>query len=92
MQNTIMTVFVIHNPLSFPQSKCFRTFAVWKHFSIYLYPQIGSHYLVKQRHTPKQETLDISRERKRKKKPWFSRKYYASVMNLRAMSFVHKTR
>ena len=26
---------------------------------------------------------DIGRERKRKKKPWFSRKYYASVMNLR---------
>ena len=25
----------------------------------------------------------IGRERKRKKKPWFSRKYYASVMNLR---------
>lgn len=26
---------------------------------------------------------DIRRERKRQKKPWFSRKYYASVMNLR---------
>ena len=26
---------------------------------------------------------DIGRERMRKKKPWFSRKYYASVMNLR---------
>lgn len=26
---------------------------------------------------------DIGRERKRQKKPWFSRKYYASVMNLR---------
>lgn len=26
---------------------------------------------------------DIGRERRRKKKPWFSRKYYASVMNLR---------
>ena len=26
---------------------------------------------------------DIGRDRKRKKKPWFSRKYYASVMNLR---------
>jgi len=32
MQNTIMTIFVIHNLLSFPQPKCFRTFAVWKHF------------------------------------------------------------
>ena len=26
---------------------------------------------------------DLGRERKRQKKPWFSRKYYASVMNLR---------
>ena len=26
---------------------------------------------------------DIGRERRRKKKPWFSRKYYASVMNLK---------
>ena len=42
MQNTIMTVFVIHNPLSFPQSKCFRTFAVWKHFSIYPSPSRGA--------------------------------------------------
>ena len=36
--------------------------------------------------TMKQEGItkgDIGRERKRKKKPWFSRKYYASVMNLR---------
>ena len=24
MQNTIMTIYVIHNPLSFPQPKCFR--------------------------------------------------------------------
>ena len=31
--------------MSFPTYKCFRTFAVWKHFSIYPYPQIGSHYL-----------------------------------------------
>lgn len=32
---------------------------------------------------PRGNNGDISRERKRKKKPWFSRKYYASVMNLR---------
>ena len=32
---------------------------------------------------PRGSSGDIGRERKRQKKPWFSRKYYASVMNLR---------
>lgn len=32
---------------------------------------------------PRGNNGDIGRERKRKKKTWFSRKYYASVMNLR---------
>ena len=32
---------------------------------------------------PRGNNGDIGRERKRKQKPWFSRKYYASVMNLR---------
>lgn len=32
---------------------------------------------------PRGNNGDIGRERKCKKKPWFSRKYYASVMNLR---------
>ena len=32
---------------------------------------------------PRGNNGDLGRERKRKKKPWFSRKYYASVMNLR---------
>ena len=32
---------------------------------------------------PRGNNGDIGRERKRKNKPWFSRKYYASVMNLR---------
>ena len=31
--------------LSFPPPKCFPTFAVWKHFSIYPYPRTGSPYL-----------------------------------------------
>ncbi len=35
------------------------------------------------REIPRGNSGDIGRERKRKKKPWFSRKYYASVMNLR---------
>lgn len=32
---------------------------------------------------PRGNSGDIGRERKRQKKPWFSRKYYVSVMNLR---------
>lgn len=32
---------------------------------------------------PRGNSSDLGRERKRQKKPWFSRKYYASVMNLR---------
>ena len=32
---------------------------------------------------PRGNSGDIGRERKRQKNPWFSRKYYASVMNLR---------
>lgn len=32
---------------------------------------------------PRGNSGDIGRERKRQKKPWFSRKYYDSVMNLR---------
>lgn len=32
---------------------------------------------------PRGNSGDIGRERKRQKKPWFSQKYYASVMNLR---------
>ena len=32
---------------------------------------------------PRGNSGDIGRECKRQKKPWFSRKYYASVMNLR---------
>lgn len=32
---------------------------------------------------PRGNSGDIGCERKRQKKPWFSRKYYASVMNLR---------
>lgn len=32
---------------------------------------------------PRGNSGDIGRVKRRKKKPWFSRKYYASVMNLR---------
>lgn len=35
------------------------------------------------REIPRGNSGDIGRERRRQKRPWFSRKYYASVMNLR---------
>lgn len=33
--------------------------------------------------TPRGNSGDIGRAKKRKRRPWFSRKYYASVMNIR---------
>lgn len=35
--------------------------------------------------TPHGNSSDIGREKKRQRRPWFSRKYYASVMNIKAL-------
>lgn len=35
------------------------------------------------RETPRGNSGDIGRAKKRQRRPWFSRKYYASVLNLR---------
>lgn len=35
------------------------------------------------RETPRGNPGDIGRDKRRREKPWFSRKYYASVMNIR---------
>ena len=51
-------------------SQSFLEYGLWQNFGTGKEIPRGSHG-------------DIGRERKRKKKPWFSRKYYASVMNLR---------
>lgn len=51
-------------------SKSFLEYGLWQNFGT-------------GKEIPRGNNGDIGRERKRKKKPWFSRKYYASVMNLR---------
>lgn len=51
-------------------SQSFLEYGLWQNFGT------GKEF-------PRGNNGDIGRERKRKKKPWFSRKYYASVMNLR---------
>ena len=51
-------------------SQSFLEYGLWQNFGT------GKEF-------PRGNFGDIGRERKRQKKPWFSRKYYASVMNLR---------
>ena len=51
-------------------SQSFLEYGLWQNFGM-------------GKEIPRGNNGDIGRERKRKKKPWFSRKYYASVMNLR---------
>ena len=79
MQNTIMTVFVIHNPLSFPQPKCFRTFAVWKHFLIYPSPSRGR--------TCPTRNSSFSSANLPPTRPWRKSKHYACA-NGQTSSFV----
>ena len=50
--------------------QCFLEYGLWQNFGT-------------GKEIPRGNKGHIGRERKRKKKPWFSRKYYASVMNLR---------
>lgn len=72
---------LLHSPKSLPVradgrfielglSQSFLEYGLWQNFGTGKEIPRGNHG-------------DIGRERKRKKKPWFSRKYYVSVMNLR---------
>lgn len=72
---------LLHSPKSLPVradgrfielglSQSFLEYGLWQNFGT-------------GKEIPRGNKGDIGRERKRKKKPWFSRKYYASVMNLR---------
>ena len=51
-------------------SQSFLEYGIWRNFGT-------------GREIPRGNGGDIGHERKRKKRPWFSRTYYASVMNLR---------
>lgn len=77
----INTGRLIHSPKSLPVradgrfielglSQSFLEYGLWQNFGT-------------GKEIPRGNKGDIGRERKRKKKPWFSCKYYASVMNLR---------
>lgn len=77
----INTGRLLHSPKSLPVradgrfielglSQSFLEYGLWQNFGT-------------GKEIPRGNKGDIGRERKRKKKPWFSRKYYASVMNLR---------
>lgn len=72
---------LLHSPKSLPVradgrfielglSQSFLEYGLWQNFGT-------------GKEIPRGNKGDIGRERKRKKKPWFSRKYYASVINLR---------
>ncbi len=51
-------------------SQSFKEYGLWQDFGT-------------GKEIPRGNPGDIGRERKRKPRPWFSRKYYASVMNIR---------
>lgn len=51
-------------------SQSFLEYGIWQNFGT-------------GKETPRGNKGDIGRKKVRQKKPWFSRKYYASVMNLR---------
>ena len=51
-------------------SQTFKEYGLWQDFGT-------------GKEIPRGNPGDIGRERKRKPRPWFSRKYYASVMNIR---------
>ena len=52
------------------QSQSFLEYGLWQNFGT-------------GKETPRGNKGDMGRKKVRQKKPWFSRKYYASVMNLR---------
>ena len=54
----------------FTLEQAFRTYGLWQNYGV-------------GRETPRGNPGDIGRPKVRKKKPWFDRKYFGSVLNLR---------
>lgn len=82
---TLLNVFdtgsLLRSPLSLPVradgrffevtlSQAFLEYGLWQDYGV-------------GRETPRGNSGDIGRAKKRQRRPWFSRKYYASVLNLR---------
>lgn len=79
--NVIDTGSLLRSPLSLPVrtdgrffevtlSQAFLEYGLWQDYGV-------------GRETPRGNSGDIGRAKKRQRRPWFSRKYYASVLNLR---------
>lgn len=79
--NVIDTGSLLRSPLSLPVradgrffevtlSQAFLEYGLWQDYGV-------------GRETPHGNSGDIGRAKKRQRRPWFSRKYYASVLNLR---------
>lgn len=79
--DVIDTGALMHSPISLPVradgrffevtlSQAFREYGLWQDYGV-------------GRETPRGNSGDIGRAKVRKRRPWFSKKYYASVMNLR---------
>lgn len=79
--DVIDTAALLHSPLALPVradgrffevslSQEFIEYGLWQDYGV-------------GRETPRGNSGDIGRKKVRKRRPWFSKKYYASVMNLR---------
>ena len=79
--DVIDTAALLHSPLALPVradgrffevslSQEFIGYGLWQDYGV-------------GRETPRGNSGDIGRKKVRKRRPWFSKKYYASVMNLR---------
>ena len=79
--DVIDTGALLHSPLSLPVkadgrffevtlSQAFLEYGLWQDYGV------GGE-------TPRGNSGDLGRAKKRKRRPWFSKKYYASVLNLR---------
>ena len=79
--DVIDTGALLRSPLSLPVrtdgrffevtlSQAFLEYGLWQDYGV-------------GRETPRGNSGDIGRAKKRQRRPWFSKKYYASVLNLR---------
>ena len=79
--NVIDTRRLLQSPISLPvnaDGKFFEVTLTQAFLEYSLWQDFGTG-----KETPRGNKGDIGREKKRIPKPWFSKKYYASVMNLR---------
>ena len=79
--DVIDTSALLHSPISLPVKADGRFFEVSLSQEFLEYGLWQDYGVGKE--TPRGNSGDIGRKKVRKRRPWFSKKYYASVMNLR---------